>query len=215
MPLSLRPLPSVLLLLSILLLNACSSYPMGMSEKEWKALPPDKRAELLKLAAKQKHEEELARLRAEEAEAKARAEIETARQQALARLYSRLRYGEVLNLSMEGGEGYFYRYRPIMPNSWLLTIGTTQKLQLRSDRGDVIDLWARYAPGKLLLCSVKPGREDYDVNACTVLIDHFWDRGERRRINVPRPWNRKKPLLRNVSVWLRYAPLRSSGRYCD
>ncbi len=213
MPLSLRPLLSVILLLSTLLLNACSSYPMGMSEKEWKALPPDKRAELLKLAAKQKHERELARLRAEEAEARARAEIETARQQALARLYGRLRYGEMLSLSVEGGEGYFYRYRPIMPDSWLLTIGSTRRLQLRSDRGEVIDLWARYTPGKLLLCSEKPERDEYEPKACTVLIDHFWDRGERKRISVPRPWNRKKPLLRNVTVWLRYPPVRS--RHCD
>ncbi len=191
-----------------LTLSACSHYPMGMDEKTWKALPPDKKAELLKEEAKLKHERQLAALRAQEAEARARAEAEKARLAALQALYRRLDYGELLQVSFSGGEGYFYRYKPILPNTIMLPIGTIQRIRLQSTAGDNLELWTGYSPGKLVLCSEKPdGLDRIDPRACTVVVDHRWEHGERYRITVPRPWNKKRPLLRNVHLYVKYPPL--------
>lgn len=57
--------PLILVLAGNVLLAGCSSYLMGMDEKTWKALPPAKRAELLKQQAAQEHEKALARIAAQ------------------------------------------------------------------------------------------------------------------------------------------------------
>ena len=192
----------------LLILSACSHYPMGMDEKTWKALPPDKKAELLKEEARLEHERQLAALRAQEAEARARAEAEKARLAALQALYRRLAYGELLQISFNGGEGYFYRYKPILPNTVMLPIGTIQRIRLQSTSGDNLELWAGYSPGKLVLCSEKPdGLDRIDPLACTVVVDHRWEHGESYSVTVPRPWNKKRPLLKSVRLYVKYPPL--------
>ncbi len=192
-----------------LLTAGCRHYPMGMDEKSWKALPPEKKAELLKEQARLDHERQLAALKTREAEARAQAEIEKARQESLRALYRRLRYGELLQLGFLGGAGYFYGYAPIVEDSFMLTAGSVERLRLLSRRGDTLEVWAAYTPGKLLLCSEKPDAPDrFDPRACAVLVDRRWDDGEERTVTVPRPWS-KKPLLRQVRVFIRYAPLKS------
>jgi len=197
----------------ILLLSACSHYPMGMDEKTWKALPSEKKAELLAQEARLKHQQRLAALRAQTAQAKAQAEVEKARLAALQALYRRLAYGELIQVSFSGGEGYFYRYKPILPNSFMLPIGTIQLIRLQSTSGEPLELWAGYSPGKLLLCSEKPDHlERFNPRACTVVIDHHWERGQSYRITVPRPWNKKRPLLKNVHLHVKYPPIRPADR---
>ena len=203
----------VLPIMFLLTLSACSHYPMGMDEKTWQALPPDKKAELLKEQSRQEHERQLAALRAQEAEARARAEAEKARLAALQALYQRLDYGELLQISFNGGEGYFYRYKPLLPNAIMLPIGTIQRIRLQSASGDNLELWAGYTPGKLVLCSEKPdGLDRIDPRACTVVIDHRWEHGQSYLINVPRPWNKKRPLLKNVRLYVKYPPIKHRKR---
>ncbi len=183
-------------------LAGCSSYPMDVDEETWKQLPPERRAELARRQAELEHERRMQALRLEEEQARLRAENERQRLDALRTLYQRLGEGEVVQVGLLQGEGYFGKFRPIAPDSLLLTIGETRKQTLLGHHGRQLTLWLRYEPGKLALCSHAP-RPHIDPDHCAILVERDWRHGQDYVVNVPDGWHPKRPLLRNLQVHVR------------
>ncbi len=192
----------ILLSLALLILAGCSSYPMGMDEETWKRLPPERRAELARQQEAMDHERRLEALRVEEQEAKLRAENERLRLETLRTLYRRLGEGEVVQIGLLSGEGRFYEYLPIVPDSLLLHIGEIRKQEVQARSGRELTLWLRYEPGKVALCSHEP-RPRINPDHCAILVERDWHHGENYQVDVPDGWRRKHPLLRNLQVHIR------------
>ncbi len=199
----------ILPLLLLALLTGCASYPGGVDEETWKQLPPEKRAELMRLHEIQQAKLEEQRLKLSHEEARRKAELERERLRTWRELYQHSREGAFVRINFISGEGHFYKYRPIVPDSVTLAIGEAQTVTLRDRDGDTLKLWLRYLPGKIWLCN-KPV-EAFDPRQCAVVLDLHWDRGQSAQLNVPNSWDRKHPRVRNLRLYVRTL----GSRQCD
>ena len=190
-----------LLLLTIVLLTGCTTYPGGVDEKTWKSLPVDKRVELMRLHEIQQAKLEAERIKLAREEARQQAELEKQRLRTWRELYQHSNEGAFVRINFLSGEGHFYKYRPIVPDSITLAIGETQTVTLRDTHDNTLKLWVHYYPGKLWLC----GRHtnDFDPSNCAAVLDLYWDRGQAARVNIPNEWDRKHPRMRNLRLFIR------------
>ncbi|WP_457573927.1 hypothetical protein [Desulfolithobacter sp.] len=175
-----------------------------MSEAEWEQLTPEQKLELRRQEAELRAGEQRERLRAETEKTRIAAELEKARLQTWRELASGLGYGVFIRVNFLSGEGDFHRYSPIVPDSFLLPIGGSEKLRLRNRDGDELTLFAGYQPGKLILCSESfASYSDYDPRHCAILLDNRWEQGEEYHVEVPGRWDPKQTLLRKAVVWVK------------
>jgi len=202
----------ILLYLSFLFLaltGGCASYPGGVDEKTWNSLPPEKKAELIRLREIHRARLEAERLKLERERAREQAELERQRLRVWRELYQRSGEGVFVRVNFLGGEGHFYKYRPIVPESVTLAIGETRPVTLRDRHDNTLKLWLRYLPGKLWLCSEKP--DDFDPRSCATVLDLYWDRGQRAQVDIPTHWDRKHPKARHLQLFIRAL----GARRCD
>lgn len=154
----------------VLVLAACTSYPLGMSKEEWVLLAPEQQmAARLKQADLNRANAER---RAEQAAARRQryAAMEAAERRRIEELYRSSRYGDVLECVVEGGIAEFRRGRhAYTPVPFTLARGEVKSVTLRAgDRNG--KFWARYSPDGLSmnLCYRKPqgngGRYCVSVN---------------------------------------------------
>lgn len=116
-----------------MLVSGCiTRYPMGLSSEQWNALPPAQQAEY---QAKQ-YEIDSARRQAEEARRVEReriaAEAARAEQERLQQLYANARYGDIVQVSVQGGFIEYNRNRyPYEPAAFDLVKGETKEVAFR------------------------------------------------------------------------------------
>lgn len=94
---------SAVLLLSWFTLLGCQTFPLGLSEAQWKALSPEQQADYQRQQStldQQRRLEREAAERARQADDAARAQAEHARIQLA---YAHARYGDIVTVTIEGG----------------------------------------------------------------------------------------------------------------
>ena len=120
------------ILMALLVSGCVTRYPMGLSREQWEALPPAQQADY---QAKQ-YEIDSARRQAEEARRVEReriaAEAARAEQERLQQLYANARYGDIVQVSVQGGFIEYNRNRyPYEPAAFDLVKGETKEVAFR------------------------------------------------------------------------------------
>jgi hypothetical protein len=115
---------------TLVLWTGCASYPLGLSQEQWVALPPAQQAEL---RARQDALNEQARLDLA-AESLRRTQAEDARQSAerdrLAAVKRDARYGDIVTVTIQGGEVAFSGQRfPFEPVAFDLVRGESRLVE--------------------------------------------------------------------------------------
>jgi len=122
-----------LFILSIFsLLTACaSSYPLGMSEEQWKSITPEERKALLLKQQKYQEEQRAIRMKAAAKERQLRLKREIAEKERLDTLYSNPENGNVVMVNILGGQ---YKYRKkvknVVEDTFQIARGETKKITL-------------------------------------------------------------------------------------
>lgn len=188
-------------MLTLLALTGCAPrYPMGMDEKSWNALSPDKKAELRakqyqldaalrKERERHRHEERLKELA-----------IEKEREARLNRLYSRAGYKNVVRVNLRGG--CVRRYKkcvPFRPISVLLARGETKQIRLVTEDGDDT-LWMRYDPSGVTIDDDR-NLDDWDA---AVYLPEDWERGRHYLLYLRDAWRKNRHILKGVDLYIRY-----------
>ena len=121
---------SVLLLLTCLAFLGCQTFPLGLTEAQWKALSPEQQADYQRqqsLLDEQRRLEREAAERTRQAEAAARAQQEQARIQLA---YAHARYGDIVTVTIEGGLVAFSgRHQPYEPLRFDLVRGERREIE--------------------------------------------------------------------------------------
>ena len=156
---------AVVLVALVLGLTACEPspprYPLGMSEEEWRALPPEKRAEArMREAELRRLREERLRLEAERRAAEARAR-ERREQERIRRLYLVGRPEDFVSCVLEEGEARFGEdWGPFIPLEFTLVRSERRILTLtRTNERDRRRVWVEFFEEghRLRFCGVEPG----------------------------------------------------------
>lgn len=163
-------------LVGLLNMSACvTRYPMGLSRKQWDALPPSQQAEY---QAKQYQIDADNRTRAEEARRQATAQqAEQARQEAerLQRAYANAQYGDIVTVTVQGGSlSYAGKRYPYEPVSFDLIKGETKNVSFRG-RG-MQSITTEYEVR--LSDDGNTVYFDDESRQRAVLVNHDWEHGE-------------------------------------
>ncbi len=108
---------TLLLIASLAVMSGCAQYPMGLNQDQWQSLSPEQQADYT--ARQQAIDAERAKQAAIRREEQARlaAERERAEQERLEAAYRHARYGDIIVVTVEGGEiafgGKRHPYEPI------------------------------------------------------------------------------------------------------
>lgn len=103
------------LVLAVITITGCQSYPLGLSKVEWEALPPEQQADYRRQQTnidEQRRKEQAELAARQQAEAAERARVEELR---LAALYAHARYGDIVTVTVEGGLIDFGKHRAYEP----------------------------------------------------------------------------------------------------
>lgn len=173
---------SPIFLVTALFAGCVMHYPMGLTRQQWEALPPAQQAEYqakqyeIDTARRQAEEarrverEKIAAEKARIAEANARAEWERIRQ-----LYANARYGDVVQVNVQGGFIEYNRNRyPYEPVSFDLVKGETKEVAFR---GRGLQTIATYYDVRL----TEDGNSiffDESSRERIVLVNQDWERGQ-------------------------------------
>ena len=163
--------------LAIVLLTAgcISQYPLGMNREQWEALPLEKQAEY------QAQQYAINEEQRQEREARRMEQERIAREQAIARAeqlrqaYANARYGDVVNVVVQGGSiawgGRRYPYEPV---SFDLVRGETKEVEFRGRGRNTV---ATHYDVRLS----DDGNTVYfddSSNRRIVMVNHDWEHGE-------------------------------------
>lgn len=121
-----------LLLPFLVLLTACAtSYPLGMSEEQWKTLTPSEREQLLLQEQKYQAEQRLARIKADALEKQRQHEIQMAEQTRLQALYDQPANGNVMMVNILSGQHIKGKnVKNIKPETYQIARGETKRIAL-------------------------------------------------------------------------------------
>ncbi len=175
-----RALPALVIVMA---LAACASpHPMGLSEQEWQALPPERQAELRVREAELRAERQAAR----EAEARRRteqaAEAERIRQEELAVRRANARFGDILAVTLQGGTmesgNDLFALEPL---AFEILRGERKRITLVGRRGEETRVhrmqdhwWVRYSEDGLTLVLNESG-----YGSPIILVDDgAWEKGQ-------------------------------------
>jgi len=123
----------VLLLLAVFsLLTACaSSYPLGMTEEQWKSITPEERQSLLLKQQQYEEEQRVIRMKAAAKERQLELKREIAEKKRLDALYSNPENGNVIMLNILGGQyKYGKRVKNVLEETYQIARGETKKIEL-------------------------------------------------------------------------------------
>lgn len=137
----------VLLIFLILYFVGCATYPLGMSREKWEALSPVEQAVALeeqeRIDQQRRKEREAARAR----EAERRAEVEARRLAAVEATYADPRYGDLIDVKIEGGEiAFFGKRRTYEPMAFIIAAWELKPIQFleAKDRRPSQPIWVFY-----------------------------------------------------------------------
>lgn len=196
-----RPGRTALLAGMVFVLAACSTYPLGMSEKEWVLLTPEQQMAARMKQADLNRANAVRRTAQADARRQRYAAQEAAERRRIEELYRSARYGDVLECVVEGGTAGFRRgWRNYTPASFTLARGEVKSVSLSAGdrRGK---FWAKYsADGQSMkLCYGKPksngGRYCASVNGQS----QDFSVGVTRRVSV-------RKIFRDANVVCAYRP---------
>lgn len=167
----------VMLILTLAsLLMGCTTYPLGLNREQWDALPPEQQAEY---RAKQYSIDEERRQVAEARrieQNRIAAEAAKAEQERLRQIYSNARYGDIVQVTVQGGfiayGGKRYPYEPV---AFDLAKGETKLVEFH---GRGLQTIATRYNARL----TEDGNTVYFDDSCRqriVLVNQSWDRGQR------------------------------------
>ncbi len=191
---------------ALLLLGGCAKYPMGLDEDTWRALPPQKRAELLaeqgkldakerRLREKMRHEERMKAL-----------EVERLKEERLAKLYARAGFGDIVRVNISGGCIVGYKkcelYRPV---SVVLALGERKRVELKSRYTSLL-LWLSYTEEGVAI----DDDEDLDDIDAALYLPRRWERGQDYRLSLKEPYAKNRFTLKNAHLFIRYFPVAST-----
>ncbi|ELH5150681.1 hypothetical protein V9K20_001099 [Vibrio cholerae] len=186
---SLNPLKAYLSsVICVLLLNACASYPLGMSEQQWLVLTPEQQYEAQLKQAELDRQREARRL------AEQQAQLELARENA--------KYGERVQCVLQNSELYFNKkWRASEPLALdLLANQPAQAVkQSTADGRYGFNLYAQFDGQTLSLCRHENSRRqecalmlgtfnDYHRGMRQTIQQDNWLRGQLRCQFVPKVW---------------------------
>jgi len=114
------------------LLTACaSSYPLGMSEEQWKSITPEERQALLLKQQQYEEEQRAIRMKAAAEERKLQLQQEMVERERLDRLYSDPANGNVMMINILGGSySYGKTVKRVLEDSYEIARGETKKIEL-------------------------------------------------------------------------------------
>lgn len=123
----------VLFILAVFsLLTACaSSYPLGMSEEQWKSISPEERQALLLKQQQYEEEQRAIRMKANARERELELQREIAEKKRLDALYSNPQNGNVLMVNILGGNyKYGKRVKRVLEETYQIARGETKQIEL-------------------------------------------------------------------------------------
>ena len=164
----------------VLVLSACASYPLGMSEQEWQALSPEQQLTARERQAQLDQAERVRRAAA----AEQRAERERAEQREYQQRLSQAQPGEVVQCVVNHGEGYYGgQWLSAEPAGVTLLRGFSQTLQVaqRDRPSRSVQLEMEYVGASVRLCRVN--QRDCSTIAAT---QNQFRQGVTRSVNIPR-----------------------------
>lgn len=168
--------PVILIVVVGLMAGCAMPHPMGLTDQQWNALPPEKQAELqaqqYAIDAEQRQQIEAQRLeQARFEQQQAMAKAEQTRQ-----AYANAQYGDVVNVVVQGGSIAWNRKRyPYEPVSFDLVKGETKTVNFRG-RG-VQSIATRY--DVRLSDDGNTIYFDESSRQRIVMVNHDWEHGER------------------------------------
>ncbi len=175
-----RALPALVMVIA---LAACANpYPMGLSEREWQALTPERQAELSVREAELRAERQAAREAEARRQAERAAEAERRRQEELAARRANARFGDILAVTLQGGTmesgSELFALEPL---AFEILRGERKRITLVGRRGQGTRVhrmqdhwWVRYSEDGLTLILNESG-----FGAPVILVDEgTWEKGQ-------------------------------------
>ncbi len=190
-----------------ILFGGCARYPMGLDEESWRALPPQKRVELLaeqqRLDAKERELRE--RLRHEE-RMKA-LEAERLKEERLSNLYADAGFGDIVRVNISGGCVTIYKkcekYRPV---SMLLARGERKRIELKSGYSSLV-LWVRYTGEGVAI----DDDENLDDTDGALFLPRRWEYGRDYILSLKKPYGKDRYTVKGAQVFIRYFPIQAKA----
>jgi len=194
-----------------LLFSGCAArYPMGMDEKTWQSLSPQRRAELREKEAMEEAKLKAMREKLRHEERMRELAIEAKKEERLRILYHRAGYGDIVRINISGGCIKAYKTcEPYRPVSILLVRGETKRVKLAMRYGEV-ELWVRYNETGI---TIDDDRDLDDFDAA-VLLPERWNRGRHYRISLADEYRKGKTTLTGATVFVRYFPTATTTSNC-
>ena len=123
-----------------LLMAACQSNPLGMSDKEWSRLTPEQQIQ----ARMKQADINTANAERRAAARRHRAELAAEERRRVERIYASARYGEIVECVVEGGSADFHPgWRRYDPAPFTLVRGETKFVPLRESGKHRRKFWTR------------------------------------------------------------------------
>ena len=169
-----HPILCILALLACLVFGGCDNYPMGLNEQQWNALNPTQQAEYRARQTEidqENNRRQEARREAEERDRRAAQEREQFR---IAELYRHARQGDIITVSISGGQVAFYGKRhEFEPLAFDLVRGEHREVEFRRrGKGETTRVEVALSEDGNTFYFDHPSRKHY------VFINKAWDRGE-------------------------------------
>jgi hypothetical protein len=171
-------LRSLLIVIALISVAGCASFPMGLSKNEWESLGPDKQAEYrarqFEIDEQNRNAEQARRLEQE----RVAAEQARSEQERIAALYAHARYGDIVNITLSSGLMIDGRNRyTTEPVSFDLVRGERKTIKVPGSNGKqyrIDELRARMSDDAN---TVYLNEKNIGMDR-VALVNRTWDRGE-------------------------------------
>ena len=120
-------------LFAMFLLSGCAStYPLGMSEEQWKSITPAERQALLLEQQKYREQQRIEQIKADAKARELRLQREIAEQKRIDRLYNNPRHGNVIMVNILAGQYKSgKRTKKIIEETYQIARGETKEIELQ------------------------------------------------------------------------------------
>jgi hypothetical protein len=187
---------------ALLVLAACQSYPLGMSEEEWARLTPEQQlaARMQQSEVNRANAERFAQAQAAERERQAMLQAEE--RERLESLYQEARYGDILECVVEGGVADFHPgWRAYSPAPFTVARGERKQVPLADGGRQQGRFWASYSQDgrEISICYRDPQSRRGERCASVNGMFRDFSAGVRRQITAP-------DVFQNANLMCAYRP---------
>lgn len=196
-----------LFILPLLFFTGCfSSYPMGLSEKQWEALSQKQKLKLTKEQAKLDHELALKREKNRAIERQKELAIELQKQKQLTKLYEKAEVGDIIVVNFEKGLFRYYndKYLALIPQAVIIARGETKKLTVEAKNEAITKSYTLYLHYNRYGTHLELSFEKFESKnseKVVLLNSGRWDRGERYKKQL---LDDKIKQLSHLNLLIRY-----------